>query len=112
MQDKLGEQNFHEDLRKLYEPTFDTIKITSLDIEKTKTETFIKNSKVLENINEKVLGLMNDKGMIVPYLASSLVTFFTPENKSQYKFIKDPNSTRMNYFLINTKVRVNYVVIC
>ena len=29
LQDKLGKQNFHEDVKKLYEPLTDTIKDTS-----------------------------------------------------------------------------------
>ena len=39
--------------------------------------------------------------MIAPFLASSLVNIFKPENKSQCKLIKDQNSMRMNDFLIN-----------
>ena len=39
---------------------------------------------------------MNDKGLIAPYLASSLVRLFTPENKSQFRLIKDPSSTQVN----------------
>ena len=50
---------------------------------------------------------MNDKGMIAPYLASSLVNLFKPENKSQFKLIKDQNSIRMNNFLINAGIPVN-----
>ena len=41
---------------------------------------------------------MIDKGLIAPYLASSLANLFKPENKSQFKIIKDPNSTKMNDF--------------
>ena len=44
---------------------------------------------------------MNVKGMIAPYLASSLVNLLKPENKSQFRFKKDPNSTKMNDFLIH-----------
>ena len=39
--------------------------------------------------------------MIAPYLASSLVNLFKPENKSQFRLGKDPNSTKMNVFLIH-----------
>ena len=49
---------------------------------------------------------MNDKGMTAPYLVSSLVNLFKPENKSQFRLIKDLNSTEMNNFLINTSVPV------
>ena len=42
--------------------------------------------------------------MIAPCLASFLINRFIPENKSQFKLIKDHNSTRMKIFLINTSV--------
>ena len=44
--------------------------------------------------------------MIAPYLASSLVNFFKPENKSQFRLKKDLNSTKMNDFLINGGIPV------
>ena len=44
--------------------------------------------------------------MIAPYLASSLVNRFKPENESQYKLIKDANSIRRNKFWINTSIPV------
>ena len=49
---------------------------------------------------------MNDKGMIAPYLASSLVNLFKPENKSQFKLTKDLSSTKMNDFKINESIPV------
>ena len=82
----------------MYEPMTDAIKKTSQDITKTITETFIKNNKALDYINEKILELMKDKGMIAPYLASSLFNLFKPESTSQFILIKDPNSIRMNDF--------------
>ena len=101
LQDKLAKQNFHEDMKRLYEPLTDTIKNTSENITKTITDTSIKNTKAISDLNEKVLELMNEKGLIAPYLASSLVNLFKPENESQFRLKKDLNSTRMNDFLIN-----------
>ena len=49
---------------------------------------------------------MNDKGLISPYLASSLVNLFKPENKSQFNLKKDLNSFKMNDFLINYGIPV------
>ena len=40
--------------------------------------------------------------MIAPYLLSCLVNLLEPENKSQYKLIKDQNSCRIIDFLIIT----------
>ena len=89
LQDKLRKQNFTRLQKKLHEPFIDTIKDTSEIITKTITETFIKNNKAIENLNEKVSELMKDKGKIAPYLASSLTNLFHPENRSQFRLIKD-----------------------
>ena len=51
MQDKLGEQNFHEDMKKVFEPVNKSLENTSQDITKTITETYIDNKKALENLN-------------------------------------------------------------
>ena len=107
LQDKLGKQNFHEDMKKVFEPMTNVIKNTSENITKTLTENSINNNKAIENLNEKVLELMNDKGMIAPYLASSLVNLLKPENKSQFKLIKDQSSFRMNDVLINGGIPVS-----
>ena len=101
LQDKLGKQNFHEDMIKVFEPLTNTLKKTSENIPKTITENSINNNKAIENLNEKILELMNDKGMITPYLASSLVEVSKRDNKSQFRLRKDPNSTKMNDFLIH-----------
>ena len=106
LQDRLGKQNFHEDMRKLYEPLTDTIKKTSENISKTISETSSENTKAISDLNEKVLELMNEKGLIAPYLASSLVNLFKPENKSQFRLEKDLNSTKMNDFLIHGSIPI------
>ena len=49
---------------------------------------------------------MNDKGMIAPYLASSLVNHFKPKNESQLRLKKDLNSTKSNDFLMNEGIPV------
>ena len=106
LQDKLGKQNFHENVEEVFEPLTDTLKKTSENITKIITETSIENNKSIENLNEKILELMNDKGMIPPFLASSLVEVFKSDNKSQFRLRKDPDSTKMNDFLIHGKIPV------
>ena len=101
LQDKLDKRNFHGDMKKVFEPMTDAIKNTSENITKTLTENSINNNNAIENLNEKVLELMNDKGMLAPYLASSLVNLLKPENLRQFGLQKDLKSTKMNYFLIN-----------
>ena len=101
LQNKLGDQNYHEDAKKLFKPMTDAIKNTSETITKTLTEISIKNNKAIENLNEKILELMNDKGLIAPYLTTSPVEVFKKDNKSQFRLRKDPNSTKLNDFLIH-----------
>ena len=106
LQDKLNQLTFHEEKKKLYEPFTNTIKTTSQDITKTITETSIEKNQGNSDLREKVSLLLNDKGMIAPYLASSSINLFKRINKSQYIVMKDPNSIRMNIFLINTSIPV------
>ena len=84
LQDKLGEQNYHEDSKKIFKPMIEVIKSTSENITKILTENSINNNKAIENLNKKNLELMNDKGMIAPYLTTSLVEVFKKDNKSQF----------------------------
>ena len=106
LQDKLGKQNFQENMEEVFEPLSDTLKKTSDNITKTITENSINNNKAIEDLNEKILELMNDKGMIAPYLTTSLVEVFKKDNKSQFRLRKDPNSTKMNDFLIHGNIPV------
>ena len=104
--DKLGKQNFHEDMTKVFEPLTDTLKKTSDNIAKFFTENSINNNKAIENLNEKILELMNDNGLIAPYLTTSLFEVFKKDNKSQFRLRKDPNSTKLIVFLIHGTIPV------
>ena len=106
LQDKLGKQNFHEDLIELFKPVTKSLEKTSENITKTITENSINNNKAIENLNEKILELMNDKGMIAPYLTTSFVEVFKKDNKSQFRLRKDNSSTKMNDFLIHGTIPV------
>ena len=86
LQDSLGDQNYHEDSKKLFKPMTDAIKNTSEKVTKTSTKNSIYSNKAIDNSNEKTLEKMNDKGMIAPYLASSLVIVLKLENRSQFRF--------------------------
>ena len=106
LQNKLGDQNYHEDINKFFKPMTDELKNTSEKITKTLTENSINNNKAIENLNEKILELMNEQGMIASYLVSSLVEVFKKDSKSQFRLRKDPNSTKLNDFLIHGTIPV------
>ena len=95
--------------KKVFDPVTKSLENTSENLTKAITENSINNNKAIENLNEKILELMDDKGMITSFLASSLVNLFKPENKSQFRLKKDLNSTKMNDFSINKGIPVTLV---
>ena len=88
LQDKLGEQNFHEDIKKVFEPVTKSLKNTSKNLTKAITETSIKNNQAIENINNNLLEIMNDRGILATYLMSPFSRITNPENASQFKLVK------------------------
>ena len=106
LQDKLGKQNFHENMKKLYESLTDTIKNTSEKITKTITESSKENNLALENLNNKLLEIMNDRGILASYLMSPLSKITNPENTTQFKLVKYSTSNRVNDLKINKTVPV------
>ena len=101
LQDKLGEQNFHEDIKKVFEPVTKSLENTSENLTKAITETSIKNNLAIENINNNLLEIMNDRGILATYLMSPLSRITNPENTSQFKLVKDSSSNRVNDLKIN-----------
>ena len=64
LQDTLEKQNFHEDMKKVFEPVTKSLENTSQDIAKTIMETSIKNNQSIEKLNNKLLEIMNDRGIL------------------------------------------------
>ena len=106
LQDKLGEQNFHENIKKVFEPVTKSIENTSQDITKTITETSLKNNEAIENLNNKLLEIMNDRGILATYLMSPLSRITNPENTTQFRLIKDSTSNRVNDLKINNSIPI------
>ena len=106
LQDKLGEQNFHEDMKKVFEPVSKSLENTSEKLTNAITDSSIKNNQAIENINNKLLEIMNDRGILATYLMSPLSKITNPENKSQFRLEKDHNSNRVNDFLMKYKIPI------
>ena len=106
LQDKLGKQNFHEDMRKVFEPVTKSIENTSQNITKTIAETCLENNQAIENLNNKLLEKMNDRGILASYLMSPLSKITNPENASQFKFVKYPSSNRVNDLKIHNSIPI------
>ena len=106
LQNKLGEQNFHEDMKKVFEPVTKSLENTSENLTKAITENSIKNNEAIENINNKLLEIMNDRGIITSYLISPPAKIFNPENSTQFKLVKDSGSNRVNDLLIHNSIPI------
>ena len=106
LQDKLGKQHFHEDMKKVFEPVTKSLEKTSQDITKTITESSIKNNQAIENLNNKLLEITNDIGILASYLMSPLSKITNPESTTQFKLIKDSSSNRVNDLKINNSIPI------
>ena len=106
LQDKLGKQNFHEDMKKVFEPVTKSLENTSQDITKTITESSMKYNQAIENLNNKLLEIMNDRGIIASYLLSPLAKITNLENTTQFKLVKDSSSNRVNDLLIHNTIPI------
>ena len=91
LQDKLGKQNFHEDMKKVCEPVTKSVTEFSDEMTKTITENSNNNNKTLENLNKNFLEIVNHRCILASYLMSPLSEITNPENTSQFKSVKDHN---------------------
>ena len=93
-------------LKKVFEPITDTIKKTSEVSTKIMTETSPDNNKAPEKLNNQLLEIMNDRGIIAFYLLSPLPKRTKPENATHFRLVTDPNSNRVNGLLIHKTLLV------
>ena len=49
---------------------------------------------------------MNDRGILASYLMTPLSKITNPENASQFKLVKDPNSNRVNDLLLKNETPI------
>ena len=106
LQDKLGEQNYHQKSEKLLEPVTKSIKDASEEVTKTITETSINSNKAIEILKNKLLEIMKDRGIIASYLLSLLAKVTNPEISTQFKIVKDSSSNRVNDLLIRNSIPI------
>ena len=110
LQEKLGKQNFHNDVKKVFEPVTKTTEDVSDDVTKTMMITSKENNFALENLNTKRLETMIDRVILASYLLSPLSKITNPENTSQFKLVKLSISKRVNDLRI--QISLLYTRIC
>ena len=106
LQDKFCKQNFHEDMKKVFEPVTKTIKDVSEDVTKTIMITSKENNQALENLNNKFLAILNDRGILANYLMSPLSKITNLETSSQYKLVKGSYSIGDNDLKVNKTISI------
>ena len=93
-------------MKKVFEPITKSIKDVSEEVTKTTTETSNNINKALEILNNKLLEIMNDRGILVSFLLSPLSIIPNPENTTQFKLVKDSSSKRVNDLLIHNSIPI------
>ena len=86
-------------MKKVFEPVTKSLENTSQAITKTIRETSVKNNQAIENLNNKLLEILNDRGILASYLMSPLSKITNPENNTQFNLVKGYNSNRVNDLL-------------
>ena len=91
-------------MRKLFGPVTKSLEKTSQDITKAITESFSNNNKAIENLSNKLLDNMNDRGILANYLMSPFYKITNPENTTQFKLVKDSSSKGVNDLIIHNSI--------
>ena len=104
LKDKLGKKTFHEDMKKVFEPVTKSNKDVSQEVTKAITETFNKINKALEKLDNIILDLKNDRGILATYLMSPLYKITNPENTIQIKLVKDSSSNGVSDLLLHNTI--------
>ena len=93
-------------MKKEFEPVTKSPENTSQDKTKTVTETSIRNNHAIDTLNNKLLEVMNDRGILASYLMSPLSKITNPENTTQFKLVKASNSNRVNDLKTNKAIPI------
>ena len=92
----------------MFKPVTRSLENTSEKLTKAITETSSNNNKAIENLDNKLREIMNDRGKLSSYLMSPLSKITNLEITSQFKLVKDHNSNRVNDLLIKNTIPVNF----
>ena len=89
-----------------FEPVTKTIKDVSDDVTKTLTEFSFEKNKAMENLNNKLLEIINNRGNLASHLMSPLSKITNPENTSQFKIVIGSSSNRVNELLKHNTILI------
>ena len=100
--EKLGKQNYHYDIKDLFEPITKTVSDSNQKI----LEGAKSNTKAIENLEEtnkyvKTLESLNKNEIILSKLIRPIAKLSVPKNKSQFRLLGDPDSDICNDYKMN-----------
>ena len=90
-------------MKKVFEPVTKSLENTTENLTKAITESSTKNNQAIENLNNKLLEIKNDRGILATYLMSRISKITNPEKTSQVRLEKDHNSNRVDDLLMKNK---------
>ena len=92
IKDKLGKQNYHEVVKKVFEPFTKSNKDDPENITKTITKESKKKDKAIADLNNKLSDIMIDWSISASYFLSLLFEITNRKETSQYQPVMDPDS--------------------
>ena len=96
----VGKQNCHERNKKSVKLVTKSIRDVTEDVTKTMVQTSQENNKALAKINNELLQIMNIRVISASSLLSLVSKITNPEDTSQYKLVKYPDSYRVSDLMI------------
>ena len=93
-------------MKKVFEPLTKLLENTSENLTKAITGSSKENNQAIENLDNKLLEIMNDRGIKSSCLLSPLAKITNPENTTQFKLVKDSNSNRVIDLLIHNTIPI------
>ena len=103
-------------MKKVFEPVTKTMKDVSGKLTKTMMITSKDSNKALENLNNKLLGIMKDRGITASYLLFPSSKITNSEYSTQFNLVKNCNSNRVIDLLTSNSTPItlpdNWLTFC
>ena len=90
----------------MFEPLTKSNKDVSEEVTKALTENSNEKNQAFENLNNKLLQIKNDRGILACYLLSPLSKITNLEKTTHFNLVKDQNSNRVNDLLIHNTMPI------
>ena len=94
-------------MKKVFETVTKCVKDVSEEVKPNMTETSVMNNKAVQNKNDKISEIMNNRGIVATCLMNPLFKITKPELTGQFELVKDPSSNRVIDLLRNKTIPIS-----